>query len=263
MIMRPVTSLTVSRLACRVHSFFTQCSLLVLPILALTTAAPDCRAGSFAVSPTRIELSDAQSRTVIHIDNPTKDPITIQLRPMAWSQPEGKDQLRPSRDILATPQIITVQPGASQLVRVGALRKADPQGELAYRLLLEEIPPPAPPDFKGLQVILKVSLPIFLKPAITSKEKLQISLSSADAQQLSLQISNSGNASAHVRDISLHPAEEPDNLLATYPGSVYVLAGQQRAVVLKPGDYDLGKKFLIKATTQSGPLQFHALPISP
>ena len=260
--MRPVTTSLSYRFVCRAHSLTVQLALLALSMIAMAAGLPDCHAGSFAVSPTRIELSDAQSRTVIQVDNPTAAPITIQLTVMAWSHPEGKEELHPSRDILATPQIITVQPRASQLVRVGALRKADPTRELAYRLSLDEIPAPPPPDFKGLQVVLKVGLPIFLKPAVDSKAKLAVSLMAAGPRQFNLRIANEGNGSAQLSDISLHPADAPETLLAKLANSIYVLAGQQRTVSLKHEGLDLDKTFLIKAATSSGPLQFHAIPVS-
>ncbi len=262
MIMRPITHTLALRLACRAQWLYARGLLLIALAVGTAVTLGNCHAGSFAVSPTRIELSDARSRTVVQVDNPTSDPITIQLRPMVWSQSEGKDQLRPTREILATPQIITIKPGGSQLVRIGAMRKSDPQVELTYRLLLEEIPPPAPADFKGLQVILKVSLPIFLKPVIASKEKLDATLAAGESEQLSLSLSNTGNATAYLRDLSLHPSDDPEKLLATYPSSIYVLPGQQRSVILKAGQTYPDKKFLIKAVTPSGPLQFHAISVS-
>jgi CBS domain containing-hemolysin-like protein len=42
--------------------------------------------------------------------------------------------------------------------------KPDPVNEIAYRLVLDEIPPPPEPGFKGLQVALKINFPIFVQP---------------------------------------------------------------------------------------------------
>ncbi len=256
--MRPVPLSPVDWLARRAHSFMIRSLSVAACLYGALLNGADCHAGAFAVSPTRIDLSDAQSRALIQIDNPTAEPVTLQLKLMAWSQPHGRDQLSPSREILATPQILTVKPGATQILRIGALRKADLHVELAYRLMLEEIPAPVPPDFKGLRVLLKVSLPVFLKPATDGKEQLEVALAADESQQLTLRISNSGNVAAHLRDISLHPADAPATLLASHPTSVYVLAGQQRIVVLKSGDIVPGTRYLIKAASPSGPLQFHA-----
>lgn len=228
-------------------------------VISASLIGADSYAGTFSVSPTRVELSDAQSRSVIQIDNPTTEPITIQLKMMAWSQPNGKDQLLPSREILATPQIVTIKAGASQLIRVGALRNADPRREIAYRLLLEEIPAPAQPDFKGLQVVLKISLPVFLKPAVEVKEDLQANLSMNSNNELDLQFFNNGNATAHLRDITIHPSDSPDKPIVSYPNSVYVLPGQKRTLTLDPGKFDSSRNYLIKAATSTGTLQLNAI----
>ncbi len=245
----------------RAHRVLSSFFPLIAGLFGAMFGIADCHAGSFAVSPTRIELSDAQSRAMIQIDNPTTDPITVQLKMMAWTQSDGKDQLRPSRDILATPQIVTIPPGTSQIVRIGALRKSDVRSELAYRLQLDEIPAPAPPDFKGLQVVLKVSLPVFLQPVAPAQAKLETSLSVNESKQVTLRIANKGNASAHLRDVSLLSADATETVLATYASGIYVLAGQQRTVVLKPATFDSGKKYLIKAGTPSGPTQLHAITV--
>lgn len=242
----------------RAHHYLIKCILVITALIYVMIGSTSCFAGTFSVRPTRVELSDKHSRDVIQIDNPTDEPVSLQLKLLAWSQVDGKDLLHPTRDILATPQIVTIKARASQLVRVGALRKADLKSELAYRLLLEEIPAPVPPDFKGLQVLLKVSVPVFLLPANSKREKFEASLSEIDSTLISLRIVNSGNVSVHLRDISLHPADSPETILATSQSSLYVLPAQQGSVIFNATKLDFGKKFLIKATTPSGPVQFDA-----
>ncbi len=242
----------------RAHPYLIKGLQLIVALLCGTLSNIECYAGNFSVTPTRIELSDKHSRAVIQINNPTDEPVSLQLRLLAWSQIDGKDQLQSTRDILATPQIVTIKARATQLVRVGALRKADLKSELAYRLFLEEIPAPMPPDFKGLQVLLKVSVPVFLLPINPKPEKFEASLSAIEPNLVSLRIVNLGNVSVHLRDISLHPADSPESTLATSHGSLYVLPNQQGSIVFNATKLDSGKKFLIKATTPSGSVQFDA-----
>lgn len=225
-------------------------------------AAPVARAGNFSVNPIRVELSASQTSAVIHVDNQGDSTVTVEARTLAWSQSKGKDQLASTRDIIVTPQIFRLKPGASQVLRIGALRKPDATQELSYRLMLEEIPAPPAPDFKGLQVALRISLPVFLKPRADAKEKVDVALSLNPDRQLRLNLSNSGNAAAHFSEIALFSEDDTDKLIAGLTASTYVLPGQQRELLLKPASFDTDKKILIKARTTAGPVEFHAVPVS-
>ncbi len=240
------------------------CRILYAGLLLCASAFPGHgNAGSFSVNPVRIELSGTEPTAVIHVENTGNAPVTVQLSTMAWSQADGKDQLRPTRELLSTPQIFSLKPGAVQVVRIGALRKPDADRELPYRLLLEEIPLPPPPDFKGLQVALRVSLPAFLKPPADTKEKLAVSLVPKPDKRLTLSLTNAGNGSAHWAGFTLHDAAAPERVLAAYPGAVYVLPGQRRDVSVQAPEWEAGRQILVKTTTRGRPVEFHATPVAP
>ncbi len=218
---------------------------------------PIPKAGSFAVDPVRIELSASQPTAVIHVKNTGSAPVTVQLSPMAWSQPEGKDRLMPTRELLATPQIFSLKPGATQLVRVGALRKCDPEIELPYRLLLEEIPPPPPPDFKGLQVALSISMPVFLQPQKLAVASIRARLIETPDQGLRLRLSNVGTKATRLHDISLHYADQPAQPVISYSSGVYVLPGQDRMVDIGKSSIDPTRNLFLKASMQTGSTQIN------
>lgn len=226
-------------------------------IIALIWAA-NGHAGAFIVNPVRIELSTTSPTAVLQVDNTQGSPVTIQLSTMAWSQPAGKDELKPTREILATPQIFTLQPGATQLLRIGALRKPDAEQELGYRLLLEEIPPPPAPDFKGLQVALRISLPIFIKPAAAAHPQLSAVFRRDAPQALRVQLTNAGKAAAHLQNLSIHPDRNPDRTLAAHPSAVYVLPGQTRELSLRLAETASDDLILIRAVMHGKPLELHA-----
>ncbi len=240
------------------------CRILSAGLLLCATFYPRHGvAGSFSVNPVRVELSGAAPNAVIHVENTSNAPVTVQLSTMLWSQVNGKDQLRPTRELLSTPQIFSLKPGAVQVVRLGILRKPDTGKELSYRLLLEEIPPPPPPDFKGLQVALRVSLPVFVKPPTDTREKLEVALRLQPDNHLTLSLANDGNGSAHWSGFSLHDAAAPERVLAAHPGAVYVLPGQRRDVSLQASGVEAGKKILVRASTRGMPVEFHATPVAP
>ncbi|MDB6160183.1 MAG: hypothetical protein JWO04_3889 [Gammaproteobacteria bacterium] len=120
-------------------------------------------AGSFAVNPVRVTLSATQAVAAVTVQNVGSEPTVVQLETSSWSQHDGVDVLAPTTEVLATPPILTIQPGASRIVRVGLRRPPDSRQELTYRLFLREVPPPEPIS-QGLRVALLVSMPIFVVP---------------------------------------------------------------------------------------------------
>ena len=99
-------------------------------------------AGSFSVTPLRIELSKSESIRIINLQNLESKPVTVQLYVMAWSHNDGSDQYTPTRDVIVTPQIFHLRANGLQIIRAGLLRKPDVSEELSYRLFIEEIPAP-------------------------------------------------------------------------------------------------------------------------
>jgi P pilus assembly chaperone PapD len=144
------------------HSGWVVIFLFVFCLLTLGCNASV--AGTFNISPLKITLSKNSSIAVIQLKNVGDSATTIQLQTMRRMQDGEGDKLQLTREIIATPQIFSIKAGATQLIRVGMVSKPDPVNEIAYRLVLDEIPPPPEPGFKGLQVALKINFPIFVQP---------------------------------------------------------------------------------------------------
>ncbi len=119
-------------------------------------------AGSFSVSPTRLELSATVQSAAVTMRNDEREAL-VQAEVMLWEQVDGEDRLTPTRDLLVSPAVFTLPPNGSQLVRVARRNvPADSTRELSYRLVLQEVPQPANPEFSGLQVTLRLVLPVFV-----------------------------------------------------------------------------------------------------
>src|SRR6185436_10193437 len=94
-------------------------------------------AGSFSISPIRLDLSAGAKTAALTVRNDAQE-VLVQAEMMLWEQVDGEDRLTPTRDLLVSPAVFTLPPNGSQLVRV-ALRHvpADVTRELAYRLILQ------------------------------------------------------------------------------------------------------------------------------
>ena len=179
--------------------FFMPCRLEYLVLLLLLWMPYLAHAGSFSVTPLRVELSKLQTTRIINLKNLEDKPVTVQLQLMAWSHKDGVDKLMPTRDVIVTPQVFHLKANGLQIIRAGLLRKPDSEEELSYRLIIEEIPAPPSADFKGAQLAIKITLPVFITPEKISIPKLEFHTFVESDGKLKVRIAN-------------HSAAGPDSL---------------------------------------------------
>ena len=118
-------------------------------------------AAGLQMIPIRLGLDSETPAAILTAINTGTDDVVYQLSVSEWSQgPDGRDQLVPTRDVLANPGIFTVRAGNQQLIRLGLRTGAAPK-ERSYRVIVQELPQPNRPG-KGLQTLLRVSIPLFI-----------------------------------------------------------------------------------------------------
>ena len=152
----------------------------------------------------------------------------MQMEISRWTQPENQDHLEPTQDLLATPPIFSLEPGQSQIVRIGLRRPPDRQRELAYRLFAQELPEPTPEGFIGLQMVLRLSIPVFVAPAAPAPEpSIDWHATISTDEKLMLTARNPGDRRAYVTEAALQGQG-----IALNPGNLrYVLAEGTRVWV--------------------------------
>jgi len=200
------------------------CAALLLLLLPL--AAP---AGDLAVDPISIQLTPMQQSVAIRITNNSDQPTSIQIQAVTWSQVDGKDVYVPTRELLVAPPIVTIAANSEQIVRAALRRQADPANELSYRIFLQELAAPPPPGFRGLQVALRIGLPVFVQPQRgVAAPKLTWSMSRRADNKLVVTLRNDGNAHVQVSDFRLM-LPGTNQVVAGESASSYVLGGQTRS----------------------------------
>ncbi|MDB5699307.1 MAG: hypothetical protein JWN69_2111 [Alphaproteobacteria bacterium] len=171
-------------------------------ILAALLGAAPALAGSFAVSPVNVELAPGQAGTEIRIDNADRAPVAVRVSLRRWTQQDGRDVAQPTRDVIASPPIFTLQPGARQLIRLG-LRKRVPGA--AYRVLIDEIPGPHAPG-TGIKVALKLDLPFYVVASKDAKPALDWTARRDPAGNMWVEAHNSGALHSKVVGIEAQDA---------------------------------------------------------
>lgn len=218
---------------------------LLLPITGM--------AGSISVSPIRIDLSAGQRSVALTVRNEGDQPTVVQAQLVSWSQADNEDRLEPTTDLIASPPIVTVAPGGSQIVRVALRRAPNATREMAYRILVTEVPGQPQAGFTGAQFALKISLPIFVEATTAATPRLEWSGARTPGGELALTIANSGTKHIQLQTIDIVAGSEPEGRFA---GLLYVLPGQRRTVTIKPnpGRAIAADRVQVKAETDAGPL---------
>lgn len=193
----------------------------------LTTLPGSVVAGTFTISPLRVDFGGTTRTAALTVRNDEAVPVVVQAEALAWSQESGQDDLAPSRDLLVSPVVFTLAPGGSQLVRVALRREADGGRELTYRLTLQEVPQAASPDFTGLQVALRLSVPVFVAPRAPAEPRLVWTATRAATGTVTVTARNDGASHARLQGFALKTADGRATL-AEQPALAYVLPGATR-----------------------------------
>ncbi len=208
------------------------------------------RAQGLSVLPVTIQLAPGQLAAALTVINQSDGETSFQVRPFAWHQQDGADELASTDDLLASPPLGTISAGATQVVRL-VLRKP-PQGrEATYRILLDQIPPPAAPG--TVRIALRLSIPIFAEPATRAVPHVQWRVLSSGRQSY-LEALNDGDRHETVRDILLASSGSTDKVEANV--SPYILAGSTRRWRIITPNLHLAPGAILRVTAQmdSGPL---------
>lgn len=210
-----------------------------------------CAAGaSLEVNPVRLTLSRAQLVAALTVRNAGDRPAVLHLKLMAWAQDGAADRYAPTRELLATPPIFTLAPGATQTVRVGLRRAIDAERELAYRLYLQEVPDSVSPAATGVRIALRIGVPVFVLPEAPAAPLLRWRAERA-AGAILLYAENTGKAHARIVALSLLA----DSRTAAEAAGAYILPGQSwRWRLAVPRVPDAGARLRVSAKTDSGDL---------
>ena len=155
------------------------------------------------VVPVTFEMAAGQMTAVLTMQNHTDRAADFQVRPFAWDQSGGADRLTPTDALVASPPLFRIAAGGDQVVRIVLRRPAQGQ-EASYRILLDQVPPPATPGVVNFTV--RISIPVFVEPPAREAARLRWSIQS-DGGAYFLVAVNSGGRRDAVRDMALSSAD--------------------------------------------------------
>jgi fimbrial chaperone protein len=216
---------------------------------ALMASLCPALAGSLEVKPILIDVPAGGAASSLSLTNAGGEVLNAQLRVFRWTQSGGKDELTPTRDVVASPPMAKIAPGGDLLVRVVRTAKTPLQREESYRLIVDELPKSGG---NGVQLLVRYSIPVFFGGGETALPKLRWSVS-PKGKNIVISATNEGSRRARISGLTLMGKSAPVAALGAGLNG-YVLAGQTMQWTV-PAKASLSGTLMVTAETDRGPLK--------
>lgn len=177
-------------------------TLLLLLLFTLLLPLPATAAG-WRVIPILLDFDQKTRSGVITLINDGESKISLQIKSMKWSQDSaGKDQYQEDAELIFFPRLLTIEPGKSQVLRVGMQIPAT-SVEKTYRLFIEEIPEARKADQGAtIAIALRFGVPIYAAP-LQSEPRGEFVEAILAKGKVATVIKNSGNVHFRIQTVQL------------------------------------------------------------
>lgn len=210
--------------------------IALLAGLAMATA----QAADVTLMPVTVKLDKQNDRATVQVMNNGSEPVIMQAEAIAWTRVDGKDLDGPTSDLIVNPPVFTVQPGQTQVLRLGLRRGQELAQEGTYRIVLREVPMPRASDAMNVagsvRVLVALRVPVYVAPVQVSRKEAW-SVSREANGDLVAQVSNTGNVHLKVGELRLQgEGGEAMAVLAQKGAASVIFPGEQRVFRLKAGE---------------------------
>lgn len=189
-------------------------------------AAAGADASALRVSPTSVSLVAPDAAAALALTNDSDRSVNVQIRVFRWTQPDGVEELAPTREVVASPPAVRLPPGGKTAVRLVRVARTPVVGEESYRIVIDEIPDPAQRRNGSVAFVMRYSLPAFFVSPSAAPAALEWSMG-GDRGPAELVGVNRGER--HVRLSDLSVTDGLGRTISLGEGLVgYVLGGSKR-----------------------------------
>lgn len=209
-------------------------SFICLMLSAGIMISPLSLAAALQVSPTNLTFRHAGERArakQVWLTATGDRQVSGQVRVYEWTQRDGQDVLTETRDVIASPPVMIIPAGETQVVRL-INKTTSTEREKAYRLIIDELPADDElPARAGVNLLLKYSVPVFVPPPPEKAEEaslqgVQFHLKKEGAQRWLVADSS---LRTHIQLSQLDYVTRDGKVMRLHQGLLgYVLAGGHR-----------------------------------
>ncbi|MFZ6719037.1 fimbrial biogenesis chaperone [Undibacterium sp. Ji49W] len=217
---------------------------------SLMAGSFSARASNFEIAPVVLELGMNRTAGVIRIVNKDDHAVSLQVRGFEWTQLDNDDQLNSTETLLISPPMFSIAPGASQVIRVVSRKAQSSNVELAYRLLIDEIP-----DESQVAVNFKfrISMPVFLVPDKPQAARINWRVEAGSKQTITVE--NQGGQRTRLLNISVG-LPDGRRLVPKAAANPYALPGAKRRYEFESAtELKAGLPVKIYATADTGAIE--------
>ena len=159
-------------------------------------------AEGFSLSPLRVTIPARETSSAVVAENTGESPIVIQVKPLAWSQRDGKDLREDTRELIVNPPIFKLAPGEQQLVRIASRMPPPRDAERSYRVVFTEVPPrEALQGQTGFRVALAMDIPVIQEPVAPASPRPVVWTAERTDHGLRIKADNPGNVQYRIVDV--------------------------------------------------------------
>jgi fimbrial chaperone protein len=143
---------------------------VTLVVSALLTRNGPAAVGALEIGPVRVCLVGADRTTTINVRNVDTESVTVQVRAVDWTQPQGEDVYAPSDALVAIPPMLHLAPGEAREVLILVRDGPEAAGEQAFQLILDKLPDSGGP---GVRTVVRALVPVFVTPSDEARPHLR------------------------------------------------------------------------------------------
>ena len=173
-------------------------------VLVCAASAP-AGAGTLQVEPVLVDITAPGAASTVTLRNEGTAPINAQIRVFKWSIVNGKEELKPTDDVVASPPSATLTPKGQYVVRIVRVSKQPVVGEESYRLMIDQLPDLSQQKNGAINLMVRYSIPVFFGAANKKNPTLAWSVATK-GDTVTLTAHNSGERRLRISALSLRDA---------------------------------------------------------
>lgn len=174
-------------------------------LATLAVAGAAAHASGLQVAPVSVTIAPTQNADGLWLSNTSDIVVHAQVRVYQWTQDGGEDRLTASRGVVISPPMLELPPDGQQLIRtirLGAPPAGPTAAEAAYRVIIDELPIDVQ-GRKGVNFVLRYSVPVFVEPSGAAPTPPQLSWSlQRKGATATLVITNTGGTHAQIANLA-------------------------------------------------------------
>lgn len=233
--------------------------LLIGVALGLLLAGPAAHAAELALMPVVVNLDRTNDRSTVQVLNKGREAVLLQADAITWTREGGQDRDGATDDLIVNPPLFTLQPGQTQVVRVGLRRGAATEREQAYRMVLREVPTARADDSLRVsgqvRVLVTLRVPVYVAPRQVQHDVRWQAHRDASGDVVT-QISNHGNVHTKVGRLRLREGAAGNDShgtpLAEHVGADVLFPGEVRSFRLRPRAPVAGTQVTLEVLSERG-----------